>query len=204
MTARRSHILIALTMTLAFAALLVTISARRLAQAQHDLISAGSALDQTAREAREIVDLRAKEQTVESRQRPAQDVIAQVNAALAEIGIPSRHFKSLTPESGPPTLSAFNGGRLLQQSLRLVLEDLSPQQIGSFLLQWRSSQHIWTTSRIELVHSRGPARERGARDAAIDANRYDATLVLTAFYVADAPPPSAGTTPTLSLATERP
>jgi len=200
---KQPRTIILVLLILATCLLAVTISLRRLAASREALASAQTLLLQTAREAQEIVDLRSQTQTVESRQRPAQDVIAQVNLVLAEAGIPSQHFKSLTPEAeaATPAASSSAGARLFRQSVRLVLEDLHPEQIGLFLLQWRTSQPIWPVTRIELVHN----RSRGAKDDR-EANQYDATILLTALYVGDAPQaPSASTSSSLlSLATEGP
>jgi histone deacetylase complex regulatory component SIN3 len=200
---KQPRTIILVLLILATGLLPVTISLRRLAAARESLASAQALLLQTAREAQEIVDLRSQTQTFESRQRPAQDVIAQVNLVLAEAGIPSQHFESLTPEAEAATsaTSASAGARLFRQSVRLVLEDLTPEQIGLFLLQWRTSQPIWPVSRIELVHN----RSRGTKDDRA-ANQYDATVLLTALYVGDAPQaPSASTSSSLlSLAMEGP
>jgi len=188
MTGSRGRLALIL-LGLAASSLAVAISERRLVQARGDFAAAQIALQQAAGDAQEIMDLRAARQTVESHQRPTQDVIAQVNSVLADVGIPSRALRSLAPESeGSAVASAptAQGGRLLQQSLRLVLEDLTPEQVGAWLAQWRIAQPIWTPTRIELAHS----RIAGAGEAVNrDGNRYDATILLTALYLADEPPP---------------
>lgn len=161
-------------------ALMLAASARRLGSARAERRLAETALAQCLREAREIAELLGRRQTIEMRQRPAQDVIALVNAALAEVGIPSHCFKSLTPESegaGAPTAPTTGDrglGQLKQQLVRLVLEDLSPEQVGQWLAHWRSAYSIWIPIRIELVHNR---RTSG------DGNRFDVTIQLAALYV---------------------
>jgi hypothetical protein len=130
-------------------------------------------------------------------------VIAQVNAVLAEVGIPSRSLRSLSPESNTQIASPTGGGawggggggsgtervKLKRQSLRMVLENLSVQEIGAFLIKWRSAQQVWTTTRIELTHA-------GGRDANDD--RYDATLLISALYVEDMPATESETSPSPS------
>jgi hypothetical protein len=160
------------------AVVMITLSAKKLGAAQAQLQAAQSALQRLSREAQEVLELRGREQRVELRQRPQQDVIAQVNAVLAEVGIPSRNLRSLSPESDSQVASAATTTKLKRQSLRLVLENLSLQEIGGFLIKWRSSQQIWTTTRIELTHIRG--QEQDAND-----DHYDATLVISALYVED-------------------
>lgn len=184
----RSAMLI-LSALMAAAALLIALSQRRLQQAQRGRSAAEQALIQTARDARSITELRMQSQTIETRQRPAQDVIAQVNAVLAEVGIPSTHMQSLTPEgdstADPPASSAATGGpRLRQQSLRLTMQALSPAQIGSFLTHWQSTQSVWNATRLELMHNNRPPPPDSAAG-----NLYDATMVMTAMYLAESPRP---------------
>jgi hypothetical protein len=178
-----------LSLATALALLPVAISARRLVKAERSLDAANTILLQTARECHEMQELRTQSQTVESRQRPAQDVIAQVNAILGDVGIPLRHFNSLTPEAEATAASAGIQGnaRLLQQSVRLALQDLSPDQIGAFLVRWQSTQKIWMPTRIELTHVRGGNNAPVGSGGEAAGNRYDATILFTALYLADAP-----------------
>lgn len=169
----------------------LTLTVRRLANAAGRLESARQACTAALRDAREILDLRSHQQVIQLRQRPTQDVIAQVNAVLADAGIPANRFRSLTPESessvsAPPGgSSAAAGGApaIKQQSLRLTLENLSLAEIGGFLNQWRMSgsgdEAIWTPTRIELTHT------RAAGAASSSTGNYDLALVLTALYLAD-------------------
>ncbi len=184
---------LSLTMVIALSTLMLTISSARHRTANAELASARAALQQTTRDAQSIIDLRSRSQTVETRQRPAQDVIAQVNAALAEVGIPSSHLRSLTPEAETSAAPSSESGRsnrpsLLKQSVRLTLAGLTPQQIGAFLVHWRSAQHIWITDRLEIVRDRSNRSE--LEDRSLAGNRYETTIVMTALYVA---PPSTAT-----------
>jgi hypothetical protein len=166
-------------MSVAAGTFVIVVTQRQLMRARQHLSDAHAALIQTARDARTIVELRSQSQTIETRQRPAQDVIAQVNAVLADLGITSAHLQSLTPEADAAIGQGTGGGptNLRQQSLRLTLQALSPQQIGQFLQQWHAAQKIWHAARLELIHNRQQP----------DGNLYDATIVMTAWYVADAP-----------------
>ena len=62
-----------------------------------------------------------------------------------------------------------------RQSVRVSLNDLSIGQLGAFLSQWSATQRLWTPTRIELTH----ARSRQGSD------HYDATILITATYLAD-------------------
>ena len=181
---------VSLAVLVAVSALLIAIGLQRLQRADRQLEAAHSALKQTQRDADTITDLRARSQTIETRQRPAQDVIALINAVLAEVGIPSTHLQSLTPESegaavGGPA-SNMSQARLLQQSLRLTLQNLAPHQIGSFLTQWHASQQVWNAARLELVHNRTHQDTPDPKSGkSAEGNRYDVTVLLTALYLAD-------------------
>ncbi len=166
----------------------VAVTASRVATTRSQAASTQLALDQVVRDAQEVIDLRGKQQRVELRERPPQDVIAQVNAVLAEVGIPSKAMRSLTPESDSAMVSGNTPGdaKLKRQSVRLVLENLSIQEIGAFLLKWRSTQSIWTTTRIELAHVQGDGhRSMSESDSGKSSGGggYDATLIISALYV---------------------
>jgi Sec-independent protein translocase protein TatA len=181
-TVRTARILLACTAVLSV--VIVTLGAQRLGEVRSQVQSAQSALNQLTRDAEEVLELRGRQQRVELRQRPQQDVIAQVNAVLAEVGIPGRNLRSLSPESDTHVTAANSGSsqsKLKRQTLRLVLENLSIQEIGTFLLKWRSSQQVWTVTRIELTHARG----QDSKD-----DHYDAALVISALYVEDTPAPA--------------
>ena len=177
MTTNRSPLLLPLTIVAA-AIFVIVVTQRQLLQARQHLNDTHAALIQTARDARTIVELRTQSQTIETRQRPPHDVIAQVNAVLSDLGITSTHLQSLTPEADAAVgqSTPADPGNLRQQSLRLTLQALSPQQVGQFLVHWHAAQKIWHAARLELIHNREQA----------DGNLYDATIVMTAWYVADA------------------
>lgn len=163
---------------IATAALAVAVSARRLASASARLDSAQAVYAAVEHDAREVLELRSRQQVIQLRQRPTQDVIAQVNAVLADAGVPASRFKSLTPESesavSPATANASDKANVKQQSLRLALENLSLAELGGFVNQWSQTQQTWTVTRLELAHVRSAS-----------SSNYDVTFVLTALYLAD-------------------
>ena len=153
----------------------------RLGLASSRLAAADTGLQAIRQDAQEIIDLRSRQQVVNVAERPAQDVIAQVNAVLSQVGIPTSRLKSLMPETdaamSPSNENTHVGGIYRKQSLRMTLEHLTVQEIGNFLLQWREAQKIWTAVGVELTHVRSSTKDKA------DENRYDASIVLSAVYV---------------------
>ncbi len=175
-----------LMVALAVGMLCVMLAARSAAIARERCVAATSACEDTLAMAEEIIALRRKQERVSLQARPAQDVIARVNAALAEIGLPSDRFQSLTPESDAPLATGLSAATsassfassIRRQSLRLTLTGLTPAEVGMFLRAWSIHQHIWTPSRIELLH------ERSDKDAD-EANIYTVNLLLSALYISE-------------------
>lgn len=163
--------LIMFSLWLGLLSIFVAISGNRLAIARNQKTSAQTTLANLTRDAQGIIDLRSKQQIVSESKRPEQDVIAKVNATLAEVGIPNNHFDSLRPESdGPLPESKYR-----RQSVRINLNELTVAELGAFLNQWSITQKLWTPTRIELLHSRNKS----------NADRYNITILITATYLAN-------------------
>jgi hypothetical protein len=176
MTVRAARVGLACTTILAL--VILTQGTLRLGAVRKQTQAAQSAMGQITCDAKEVVELRGRQQRAAVREQPQQDVIAQVNAIISEVGVPSRSLRSLSPESDSQVKPAYavSAAKLRRQSLRLVLENLSTHEIGAFLMKWRLSQRTWTVTRIELNHVRS---QEGSDD------RYDVTLVISALYVDD-------------------
>ncbi len=149
----------------------IVVSASRLSDArmQHD--AALTAQQRAIDEAQQIIRLQSKQQRIAEHKRPEQDVIARVNATLAEAGIPPERFGGLRPESD----AALPDSTYRRQSVRISLDELSIAQLGAFLGQWSQSQHLWTPTRLELSHTRNR----------IDDDRYNVVILITATYLAN-------------------
>ena len=156
--------------------LAVTISAKRFQNAKEGAAAALEAKESVERDAAAILALRQQKARVELRERPKQDVIAQVNAVLADAGIPSDRFQGLEREGDEAVGDATSATRTRRQSLRLTLDRISPADLGAFLGKWRAAQPAWTVSRVELLHER--------KDAA-DSNRFTVHLLLASTYIPD-------------------
>ncbi|MFG0318447.1 MAG: hypothetical protein ACF8XB_14330, partial [Planctomycetota bacterium JB042] len=101
------------------------------------------------------------------------DVLSLVNQALAEAGVPSRHFDSLRPEGD----SAVPGRRdVRRRMVRLSLKEVAVADVGTFLEALGRERSGWTVDSIELTHMPG---RRSRADA------WALALVLAAPYAAE-------------------
>jgi hypothetical protein len=174
---RRASLLTALSVV-SIGVFVVTSRARALAQVQDDVAREVASLDHTATALDELTKLRRERAVVAESRRPAQDVIAQVNAAMRDAGVPTDRMKSLDPEADSPL-----AGRYRSQTLRLTLEHLSLREVGAFLASWRAAKTVWTPRSLELAHV-------AITEGKVPSDRYDARVVIAATYLSDAPEPS--------------
>lgn len=161
---------------LAAGSLTTVIGAGRVRAAEARLGSAAMRLERATQKAREFFDLSGKQERVGIRERPTQDVLALLNSVMAQAGIPSSSFRSLDVEADVAVRIGTGGetGRYRRQSLSLVLEKLSPVQLGAFLEVWRARQGLWIPTRFELTHVRDPREPQ---------NLYSARILVTATYL---------------------
>jgi len=130
----------------------------------------------------EVLSLRARRQRVDETKRPEQDIVAQINAALAEVGIRSDRLRELEPVADASVAgSGENGLRYKRQSVSATLEELTPLELGRFLETWREKQAVWVPERIELYHVRNQPEP---------ATLYSMRMVMSASYVSDEVPGS--------------
>jgi hypothetical protein len=141
---------IALMLAVAGGVFMLVAGALRLRDATAKADAEHRALLLASGDARQVLQLQATTARVADAQRPKQDVIARVNEALAAAGIPARTLTDLreegdiTIDEGPPELR--------RQTLAATLEPIMLDQLGRFLEQWRSSQPLWTVTRIDISH----------------------------------------------------
>ncbi|MEE8468531.1 MAG: hypothetical protein V3T22_08755 [Planctomycetota bacterium] len=161
---------------LAAGSLTTVIGAGRVRAAEARLHSAAMRLEQATQKAHELAYLSAKQERVGTRERPRQDVLALLNSVMAEAGVASSSFRSLEVEADVAVRlgTGAETGRYRRQSLSLVLERLSPAQLGAFLEIWQARQGLWIPTRFELTHVRDP---RGPQ------NLYSARILVTATYL---------------------
>lgn len=123
-----------------------------------------------------ILRLRAAEERIAPGKRPEQDVIARVNATLADAGLPLSTFGGQAPESDAAIdnrSAAGDSSRYRRQAVRLTLRELTVPQLGGFLTRWRATQPAWVPTRLELTHARSTP----------DSARFDVSLLITCVYL---------------------
>jgi hypothetical protein len=159
---------------LAVLALPIVISAKRLTAANHQWQKTHNELTSARSSVARVLELRSRQQTVAEQKRPDQDVIARINAVLAEAGIPTSSLAGVTPESD--TELAGGKSSLRCQSVRISLKELTVEQIGDLLAYWTERQPLWIPTRIELVHVKSADEQH--------AGLYAMNVLLSATYVA--------------------
>ena len=174
---RRLHPVVVLALLASLAALLVAVQTKRLADARHQYDSRRADLDRVVEESREIVRLRNEGEKVSLRERPANDVLAQVNAILVESGIPTSRLTEFRPESDMPLPDVARGPNdplWHRQSIVLHFNELTMTDLGSFLSRFGGTQELWSPTRIEIIQPREPARQK--------AGQYQVHVVISAIY----------------------
>ena len=104
-----------------------------------------------------------------------------INAVCAETAIRADRFERLEGDADVDVVidGAATGYR--RQSVTVLLNGLTPLEIGRFLTEFRGRQEIWTVTRIEMTHARG---DRGAESTQ---NLYHLRIRIAASYVAALP-----------------
>jgi len=168
---RRASILLHV-LTLAAALLAVAAGAGHLAAARTRAQGAEAHLAQVKADAQHVLALRSRVQTVAAGEQPRQDVFRRANETLAACGLSGVRVQSVNPGGD----QSLDGTRRVQ-TVRIVLEPLTLDELGTLLDRWRSDQAPWTVTGVDLA----------AKGAA-----YRATLTASAVYV---PTPFVETSP---------
>ncbi|MEQ8764774.1 MAG: hypothetical protein RL885_12660 [Planctomycetota bacterium] len=159
-------------LVLAIGAAAVSVSWKRLQEADREYDATRSRLERTHQQEAEIRALRERDERVADQERPPQDVIALVSAILPEVGIAGDRLRDVQPETSL-VAGRSKQSRYRTQSVGFTLDRLTPEEIGGFLCEWRQRQRIWIPSRIELVH---------VRDQPEPARLFTLRVVVTAIY----------------------
>ncbi|MFG0243489.1 MAG: hypothetical protein ACF8R9_11955 [Phycisphaerales bacterium JB054] len=168
---RRAAILLC-TLSLAAALLVIAAGARHTAAARARARGAETQFARVKADAARVLALRSRSQTVAAGEQPQQDVFRRVNETLAAAGLSHVRVQSVNPGGD----QSLDGARRVQ-TVRIVLEPLTLDELGSLLDRWRRDQAPWTVTGVDLA----------AKGAA-----YRATLTASAVYV---PTTLAGTSP---------
>jgi hypothetical protein len=113
--------------------------------------------------------------------RPDQDVIQLVNGVLDRAGLPAGRLRSVQPEPDRAVVDDRDGRRAA--TVRLALEPVTVQELGSLLAAWRNGQQVWSVARIDLSAMTG-----GGGGAGRASGQYRASIIVTATYVDEAAP----------------
>lgn len=147
----------------------------RVSTARQRHVASLAALHQLMGEASRVIELRAKRERVAWRERPTADVLALLNAALVDAGIPMDRLQGVGEGVDTPVARGSGTEPLRRrQSMAITLERLTVDQIGRFLARWEEVQDQWSTDRLELTHRRDPH----------EADLYDLRLHISAVYLA--------------------
>lgn len=162
----------------------IGVSAARFTSTSRAHDAAHARLKRVHQDARTIISLRRQSERVSIEARPAEDVLALINTALAEAGLPQRRLAGLRNESDASLPSGGGSGntpggdvpQYRRQSLSASFQGMSPADLGAFLVAWRQVQTAWSVTRLTLTHPRGRAEPT---------DQYDVNLVITAVYVVE-------------------
>ncbi|MFG0243485.1 MAG: hypothetical protein ACF8R9_11935 [Phycisphaerales bacterium JB054] len=160
------------TLSLAAALLVIAAGARQEAAARARAHGAEAQFAKVKADASQVLALRSKSQTVAAGEQPQQDVFRRVNETLAAAGLAHVRVQSVNPGGD----QSLDGARRVQ-TVRIVLEPLTLDELGALLGRWRRDQAPWTVTGVDLAAKGGT---------------YRATLTASAVYV---PTTLAGTSP---------
>jgi len=166
-----------LVMALAAAGVLcvIAVQAHRVDAARQRHGAAIASLEHLQNDAGKVIELRVRRDLVAWRERPTADVLALVNAALVDAGIPTNRLQGIGEGIDTPLTSAQGGeSSLRRQSMAISLERLTPPQIGLLLEKWNLVQDQWSAARLELTHRRDQSQP----------DLYDLRLHVSAVYLA--------------------
>lgn len=139
-----------------------------------------AALEQSAalhRDVQRLGDLRGRIQAPVRGRRPQDDLVSRAQQALTAAGLPVSAFSGVQPRAD----QTANGLRI--QTVQLRLQGLRPAEFGAWLAAWTTPDQPWRLGELQMTHAAAGQTPL----TALDTNRFDLTLVLTAPYVEDRP-----------------
>ncbi|MFG0282915.1 MAG: hypothetical protein ACF8R7_00695 [Phycisphaerales bacterium JB039] len=140
-------------------------------------------LHRIAIDAQQLAALSGQSERVALSERPPQDLIARIRAALTDSGLSAAALDGVQPESSAPVRTAprsMTGAADYQrQAARAVFRGVTLADLGKFLDRWSRTQSLWTPATITLTHD-GSDDPRGV---------YRVELTLAATYLDDGAAP---------------
>lgn len=128
-----------------------------------------------------LTELRARIQAPVRGRRPQDDLVTVAQKALVTAGLPITCCSGVQPRAD----QTINGMRI--QTVQLRLQGLRPAEFGAWLAAWNTPDQPWRLSETQMVHTTAPPAAVNPAGMALDNNRFDLTLVLTAPYLEDRP-----------------
>jgi hypothetical protein len=147
----------------------------RLAGAGERLRTAQAQAAAQQRDLDRLVALRGRGPAPGQGRRPQDDLVGRAQRALAAAGLPVAACSGVQPRAD----QVADGLRL--QTVQLRLQGLRPVEFAAWLAAWSTPDQPWRMSELQMVH----AATSGA--TALDSNRFDLTIILTAPYLEDRP-----------------
>lgn len=178
----------------------IAVSSYRLSRAHTQLNNLQNQYNTVQQEVSEIYSLQNSNQQIAWGQRPTEDVLAQVNTALAESGIPAKHLRGIGEETDValPSMQHTSGNNssqiesLRRQTLTITLTDMNMAQLGEYFNHWHTIQDLWTINRIEMNHQQKQQQPQGSNrntsnnsDSNNSSDSYTVRLQISVIYLAD-------------------
>jgi hypothetical protein len=142
-------------------------------------LDASAHVNEIMHELAHLQDLRATSLAVAHSRRPDADLITRAQRALADAGLPIHACSGVQPRADV----VMAGAGIRVQTVQLSLRGLRPGELGAWLDAWNATPQPWVVSEVQLAHQPGtPGAHAGS---ALDSNRFDVSVVLSAFYQED-------------------
>ncbi len=152
-------------------------SGMRLGSARSQITAADDARAGIERDLLKVQALRAQVRGVSVGRRPDGDLIARVQRALSDAGLPVSACSGVQPRAD----QTRPGAGVRVQTVVMTLRGLLPAEFGAWLAAWRAGDQTWRLDDVQLT--RVVPTGAGGLVARSDGNRYDVALVLAAPYV---------------------
>lgn len=171
----RIRLPIVIVLALAVLALLCVVATNRLRGASERAAAAEHELQRVADDARDILRLRNANETASLGAPPQDDLIARLNTALSEAGLPGsalRDIERVADRALGDGATAKSGFK--RRDVRVVIDPVDPPGLGRLLDRWQRTEPLWTVTGIDLSARRGRIQP--------GAPRYTVRLQLSAAY----------------------
>lgn len=149
----------------------------RLGTAHTQVASADTARLTVERDLAKVQQLRAQVRGVSVGRRPDGDLIARVQRALSDAGLPVTACSGIQPRAD----QSRPGAGVRVQTVVTTLRGLLPAEFGAWLAAWRAGDQTWRLDDLQFTRAGGTSRPTPVAQG--EGNRYDVTLVLAAPYV---------------------